>query len=280
MLVDKVVAVEVAEGCCTLTELKQHVAHAIPALAGGGFDVQVAGRAIGDGDVRGLAAGCCVDLVASRRALTAAALREAGRSVDDAGLRGAVRAGDAELCALYLQAGLGAAPRCGRRAAAEAADCTDGYELLHVAARAGSRAVCDLLLDNGHPLAPVSDEGFTPLHCAAREDSSDVCALLLAKGHPVSPADKEGYTPLHLAALAGSYGPCVLLLEKGHVVAPVDNTGATPLHYAVAAGHRRVCEVLLEKGHPSTVLDKLGHTPRDYAECQYVDEVFKKAAAH
>lgn len=120
---------------------------------------------------------------------------------------------------------------------------------LHVAARAGSRRVAELLLDRGAKLdAPAGSLGETPLSCACAFGRKEMVDLLFAKGLTnKSRVNANGASPLHVAAANGQQQVAELLIAGGAEVDAPDDYGWRPLHCAAHRGHAGMVKFLLEK---------------------------------
>lgn len=151
-----------------------------------------------------------------------------------------------------------------------------GETPLHVAARCGHIAVCELLLAYGaDPEATTSEKtpredgwserGATPLHWAVKRERVSVIRLLLADRAFVDSQDATGETPLHWAARFGRSDAAKLLLDSG--AAPnVDAKGrGAPLHWAARWGHNRVVQLLLSRHADVAIRSKYGETPLHWA---------------
>ncbi len=88
----------------------------------------------------------------------------------------------------------------------------------------------------------------TPLHLGARTGHLAVCELLTTQHHAVDRTNRMGKTPLHMAAEAGHVDCVKLLVTKGARINKYDVDGYTPLLYAVEAGHTGCAEILLQAG--------------------------------
>ncbi|CAL1173852.1 unnamed protein product [Cladocopium goreaui] len=112
---------------------------------------------------------------------------------------------------------------------------------LHVAARHGRAEAARLLLDLGA-------EKETPLHPASREGHLEVVRVLLERQALPDQADEDGLTPLHHCARSGHLDIARLLLNAGAARDPLTAGGAAPLHWAAAYGHVEVVKCLVEAG--------------------------------
>ena len=90
---------------------------------------------------------------------------------------------------------------------------------LHLAARNGHLAICELILRNTHSLGEY--QGWTPFHEAAKSGHGDICNgivnfLTRKNVQNKNPQDDKGITPLHLAAVNGHYDICYLIYSTGN----------------------------------------------------------------
>ena len=86
---------------------------------------------------------------------------------------------------------------------------------LHWAARAGSVACADMLLDAGADVNAFTKVHRAPLHLAAEANQEAVLRLLVRRGANVDLQDRKGRTPLHRAAYEGCVATAEALLELG-----------------------------------------------------------------
>ncbi len=148
----------------------------------------------------------------------------------------------------------------------------DGMTALHRAARAGTTAMAELLIESGAHLEAGTRLGaHRPLHVASASGRSGVVAVLVAAGADVNARTETGAVPLHFAAASGSADAVAALLSGGAEVDPREPVwGQTPLMFAAAAGRTEVIEVLLEKGaNPALtafVVDVVARDKADRAE--------------
>jgi hypothetical protein len=148
-----------------------------------------------------------------------------------------------DLAALRSELAAGADPR--------AADAT-GQAALHWAARGGSLAAIDALLDAGAPVdQPDARDGFewTPLICAVHSGNWSAANRLLDRGAAPDQPASNGATPL-LHACGADPDPARdalvhRLLAAGANPRAASDEGATPLVNAVVSGSRVVVEELL-----------------------------------
>jgi ankyrin repeat protein len=119
---------------------------------------------------------------------------------------------------------------------------------LYGAAKAGNRAMVELLLSRGADVNPKGYTGQTPLHIAVENGFQAVVEVLLASNANVNAQIGSGVTPLFLAA--GRDNPKIvslLLAHKADVNTP-DQSGMTPLINAVYSGHPENVKLLLAAG--------------------------------
>lgn len=161
---------------------------------------------------------------------------------------------------------------------------------IHVACRAGLKAMVETLLANGASLEARGNIGGTALHQALTPDimrwgdvpgacdpdalpweaaqkierlrvpSDEMAAFLLAKGAAANARNADGATPLHIAA-GKDWWLAELLLNNGADSGARDIGGHTALHVAAAAGCIEVADLLLEKGLSVKSRDNAGDTP-------------------
>ena len=115
-----------------------------------------------------------------------------------------------------------------------------------VAVAAKSRALTELLFQNGMNPNRAGWLGVTPLHRFARDGDVESAAVFLDHGANLHARDEEFCTtPLGYAAAAGKRHMVELLLKRGaNVTLPDDLDWATPIALASYHGHRTIVRVL------------------------------------
>jgi cytohesin len=115
---------------------------------------------------------------------------------------------------------------------------SQGWSLLHHAARCDKPAAARLLLDAGCDVDVLDKDKHTPLHYAAGwlPKGASTALVLLEAGAGVDAQAENGRTPLHVAAMGGKVAVAELLVAKGASVARADADGMTALHFAAARG--------------------------------------------
>jgi ankyrin repeat protein len=130
----------------------------------------------------------------------------------------------------------------------------DGYTALTLAARAGHKAVVQLLLEKG---ADVEAKGrrkwftFIPwkaLQFAAFHGHEAIVQLLLENGADAKTKTEDGRMVLQLAAQGGHEAVVQLLLDEGEDVETKNEDGYRALQFAAQDGHEAVVRLLLENG--------------------------------
>ena len=173
----------------------------------------------------------------------------------DAGLLGAIRAGDAAAVQAALDRGADLA----------AAD-PDGTTPLHWAVHANDTAVVRLLLDAGADAATSNRYGVQPLSLACTNGNAAVAALLLDAGADPETTLAEGETALMTAARTGSLDVVRLLLDRGADVNAAESwRGQTALMWAAAEGHAQLIPTMLSHGADVAARSKKGWTPLLFA---------------
>ncbi|KAL2645151.1 hypothetical protein R1flu_012738 [Riccia fluitans] len=76
---------------------------------------------------------------------------------------------------------------------------SEGFQVLHFAARRGHLEVLTQLLKRGYALNGWDEDGYTPLMLSAREGHADACKLLLLAGADTALTNDRGETALSLA---------------------------------------------------------------------------------
>ncbi|XP_065905950.1 inversin-like isoform X2 [Dysidea avara] len=124
-----------------------------------------------------------------------------------------------------------------------------GLQPIHVAARVGSKELCEVFLDNGAIVNCCSNYSYTPLHHASYYGHSDVVGLLLSKGATVDYLTDSDETSLHLASSRGHTQTVQLLIDHGADKMLVEKKELnSPAHLAAIHGHADTLSVLLASG--------------------------------
>ena len=132
-------------------------------------------------------------------------------------------------------------------------------QLLHLAAKRGSKRVVRYLLDRGVDKDSRENELYTPLYRAASEGHASVVKLLLDEGADWTATDCN-YFPLNAAASRGHFDAVQLLLQIGAHRDYHNYTGGTPLFLAARNGHEEVVRLLLQ-AHADMEIDFEEKTP-------------------
>ncbi|SCV28538.1 uncharacterized protein FFB14_01776 [Fusarium fujikuroi] len=147
----------------------------------------------------------------------------------------------------------------------------DGSDVLFVTPLALAVAcqrtpVVDFFLNYGGLFdEPTPTEGWSVLHLAARFDSAEILSLLLAKNPEIDQLDNHEMTPLHLACRYGTVKVAELLLDAGANLDARNNEGCTPFHLASMYGQVEILELLWEKGPTTQMTDENAYSSRPLA---------------
>ncbi|KAJ5777337.1 hypothetical protein N7520_000583 [Penicillium odoratum] len=133
---------------------------------------------------------------------------------------------------------------------------------LHVAAKLGSKAIIEILLDFCNVNAPDLEQ-HTALHHAASAGHIEICQLLLStKKMEVNARSKSQFTPLWLAVSNGHEKVASLLIENQADIEVKDaSLHQTPLSRAARNGHDAIVKLLTAKGAELDSQDVDGRTP-------------------
>jgi uncharacterized protein len=126
---------------------------------------------------------------------------------------------------------------------------SDGMTPLAAAALKGHLVVIKLLQSRGADLQTTTTSGETLLHCAARSTCVDTMAYLVDCGLDVS-AVADGVTPLQRAAREGSIAAVKFLLDHSPQPVVQDEDTYNALNSAVLSGNAAVVNLLLDSGIP------------------------------
>ena len=139
------------------------------------------------------------------------------------------------------------------------------------AAQTNQTEICKLLLNPklyGNLIAQVNSRGIhdeTALHLAARQGQLAICQILLELGEriDVNAKNADNSTPLHLACKSGQYLVSQLLIRSGAYLNAHDDFQNTPLHYAVISEDIRLIKYLFNRFPGLDEKNQQGLTPQD-----------------
>ncbi len=154
-----------------------------------------------------------------------------------------------------------------------------GWTALHLAAKAGHVALCELFVERNADLeARDSFNSLTALHSASSYGHAEVVALLLRRGADpdVVLLDSDGQTPLMLASAFGHIGACAELLHGGAKLDVVDIYGDTALHIAAKRLQMNAYAALIDAGANAQVRNNDGEVPGDIIAAKKLKEAIKQ----
>ena len=125
---------------------------------------------------------------------------------------------------------------------------TEGYTLLHCAAKYNFRKVALKLLKYGADVNAKTTGGRTVLQVAIMYNASGVVSVLLKKGADVSAVDSWGRSALHFAANYNSEALSRILRLKRENVNKGDNWLLFPLHLAAMGDNPDAVRILVQGG--------------------------------
>ena len=155
-----------------------------------------------------------------------------------------------------------------------------GWTALHIAAKAGDTALCELFLDRGAAhSAQDSFNRLTPLHYASSYGHTAAMTLLMRRGADANMKDKEGQTALMLASKHGKIETMGALLRvAGFVELQTQSVcGDTALHLAAKFGQAGAMELLEAAGSPDEIRNDAGDTAADILVARELREAIKEA---
>lgn len=124
----------------------------------------------------------------------------------------------------------------------------DGWNALHIAARAGSVDMLNFLYKvQSSCLKTTSKNARTPLHSAALNGCEEALEWILNKGIKPDMVDSCGVTPLMDGARMGHVRVCEMLVSKGADILHLDNLERTVLHHITQAGQINMIQWCVEK---------------------------------
>lgn len=155
----------------------------------------------------------------------------------------AAKSGNAEMCALLMDAG----------ANSTYVDPAYGRAAIHLAVEGGFADACRALVEHGADIHLLTTGGIatTPLHLAARKGDAGLVKTLLELGAAPNMLSDSGVDALYDAASADRLEVCKLLIQRGaHPTRMTDgyvqNTNC--LHAASSRGAMNVCRFLVSTG--------------------------------
>ena len=132
--------------------------------------------------------------------------------------------------------------------------------------RADYEGVMRHLLDNGadiNALEGSNTDGYAVVHHAARLGCYDRVKYFLENGGTVDLRTQAGETALMFACLGGHLDVIMLLIFSKHDIQARNHNGNTMLHFAAMTGNLHVINFLLECGANKNAVDEEGRTPLD-----------------
>lgn len=120
-----------------------------------------------------------------------------------------------------------------------------------------------ILQENPKFVNSKDESGFTPLILAASAGNRDLCEVLIAKGADLEARGQHG-TALYEASIGNYKNVVELLINKGANV-NVQGENGTALHEAAIANLKDIAELLIKNGANLNVRDKSSYTPLYYA---------------
>jgi ankyrin repeat protein len=135
---------------------------------------------------------------------------------------------------------------------------------LFTAVKQGDLEYTKTILEQNPKCVNSKDEsGYTPLVLAASAGNKDLCEVLIAKGADLEAQGQHG-TALYEAAIANHKDIAELLINKGANLNAQGENG-TALHEAAIANLKDIAELLIKNGANVNARDKDGFTPVYYA---------------
>lgn len=131
----------------------------------------------------------------------------------------------------------------------------NGYTPLHLAARAGSSQLVEVLLNSGAtPNSLTRTSSTTPLHLACMHAAANeeaylrIMQLLISRKADVNAIDYQGATPLHVAAKGNVQCAANALLQTPAMDASVrDKQQRSALQWACILGHSEMAKLLWKR---------------------------------
>lgn len=118
-------------------------------------------------------------------------------------------------------------------------------------------AVASMVRNEPDKAKLIDTDGYSLLHLAAKNGQAELVALLVADGADVAMPAPSGHTALQLALLSGDYKSAMILVDAGADVRAVNELDgrATCLQYAAVTGPVESARLLVEKGADVNAVD-------------------------
>ncbi len=152
---------------------------------------------------------------------------------------------------------------------------SNGWTVLHNAARAGHVEAVKALLDGGANFDRADNNGTTPLGSALFEGRVDIARMLIDAGASIHHRGEQGETILHQAVFGGNAEVITLILNHGVDINSATTRGYTPLHYAVFGNDSAAVRLLLDKGADVDAGSETGSTPLFAAAARSAADIVK-----
>jgi ankyrin repeat protein len=154
-----------------------------------------------------------------------------------------------------------------------------GWTALHLGAKAGHVALCELFVERGADLeARDNYNGTTALHSASAYGHTEVVALLLRRGADpnVVLLDSDGETPLMMASAFGHVEAVAELLHGGATLNATDIHGDSALHITAKRLQVAAYHALVEAGANTELRNNDAETAGDIMAAKKLKEAIKQ----
>jgi ankyrin repeat protein/L-ascorbate metabolism protein UlaG (beta-lactamase superfamily) len=131
---------------------------------------------------------------------------------------------------------------------------------IHLAAIGGHKGVVDLLLKHGVSIDSRDDNGLTPLHFALSRRQVDMANYLIDQGADVKIQTNNSWSTLQFAVICGDLDLVKRIVEKKADVNDEIEGGFTPLFSAASYGYTDIVKYLVEHGADVRHVDENGRT--------------------
>lgn len=141
---------------------------------------------------------------------------------------------------------------------------SEGYYLIHIAAKHGLKELVELLVMKGALVDQINWQGSTPLHLAIKKRNISIAHLLLMVGANPNIRNNKGYSSLHFAAKKGISSLIKPLLKHGALIDQRAHRDHTPLTLACSLDQCHFANTLLQHGAKPDLLDSTGLNAYSY----------------